>query len=232
MKRTELKRRTPLRQKLPDGPARTGENRRCEVCDREFYVTPLEMRRGGRYCSRPCMGKAQFVRSERRNLRRFCQVCGSLIADPGPPSRRRQTCGVAACLSEAKRRAKEGAANPNFKGDEANKIRWRSQAAAACVVCGGDDRLQLHHVVYEQKVRAVDGDPWDPRDSLTTCTHCHTGHHHGLRSRIPLTLLRTENLDFAFELLDAAAYEYLRRHYVGTDPRLETRLEETSEVAA
>ena len=224
MKRSPLKRKTPLRAKLPDGPSRQGENRACEVCGREFYVCRIEMSRGGRYCSRTCMGAAQAARSERRNLRRFCTVCGIVLADPGPPSARRQTCGAASCLSEAKRRAKEGAANPNFKGDEADKIRWRSQAADSCVVCGSSDRLQLHHVVYEQRVRAAGGDACDPRDSLTTCIRCHCGHHHGLRGRIPLTLLREENLDFAFDLLGTAAYDYLKRHYVGEDARLEAYL--------
>lgn len=229
MKRSPLKRKTPLLRKLPDGPVRQGENRKCVICGRAFYVAPIEMKRGGRYCSRACMGVAYAAKSTRRRTRRFCAICGVLLADPGPPSSRRQTCGAPACLSEAKRRAKKGAANPNFKGDEADKIRWRSQAADACAVCGSSDRLQLHHVVYEQNVRRAGGNPWDPRDSLTTCIRCHCGHHHG--SGITLMLLRDENFDFAFELLGAAAYDYLRRHYTGDDPRLERHLAAV-EVAA
>lgn len=223
MKRSPLKRRTPLRTKRPDGPARSGENRSCVVCGAEFYVTPIEMRRGGRFCSQKCMGVDMSRRSERRQLRLPCTVCGGLIPDPGPPSGRRKTCSVA-CANEAKSRAKAADRNPNFKGDEAEKIRWRSQAGTACVVCGGDDRLQLHHVVYEQHVRRAGGNPWDPRDSLTTCTHCHTGHHHGVRSRISLALLRDENYAFAAELLGPAAFDYLRRHYQGDDERLERLL--------
>lgn len=223
MKRSPLKRKTPLLQKRPDGPSRKGENRECAVCGRAFYVARYEMKRGGRYCSRACMGIANAAKSTRRATRRFCEICGIVLADPGWPSRPRRTCGPE-CRVEAIRRAKLGDGNPNFKGDEADKIRWRSQAAARCVCCGSDDRLQLHHVIYAQNVRRAGGDPWDPRDSLTTCIRCHCGHHHGTKGRIALTLLRDENLDFAFELLGAAAYDYLRRHYAGDDPRLEERL--------
>lgn len=230
MKRTPLKRKRPLRQKLPDGPARRGENRECSVCGREFYVSPLEIRRGGRYCTRTCMGKDYAAQAALKKPRILCSVCSRLLANPGPPSQRRKTCSPA-CANEAKRRAKAADRNPNFKGDEAAKIRWRSQAATACAVCGGDDRLALHHVVYRQTVIRAGGDPYDPRDSLTACTHCHTGHHHGQRSRIELRLLRDENYEFAFELLGPAAFDYLRRHYVGEDPRLTVNLAALSELS-
>jgi hypothetical protein len=103
---------------------------------------------------------------------------------------------------------------------------WAAAKAAACRCCGRRHGLQLHHVVYEQHVRAESGDLRDPRNSLTTCAQCHVSHHGGGRAVMPLTALRSANFEFARELLGpGAAYEYLRRRYAGDDPRLTALLD-------
>lgn len=229
MRQTELKRRTPLKRsewarrkepiaaKLPDGPARGGENVECAVCGELFYATPHDVRRGARYCSNACNGKAQRVREDRR-----CRICRATFTVK--PSSKRKTCGRT-CANEAKRQAKLADRNPNYLGDEAAAIRWRSQAAEACVVCGSDYRPQLHHVVYAQHVRDKKGDPWNPADSLTLCNGCHCRHHAAPNWKLPLSYLRDENYAFAFDLMGPAAYDYLRRRYDGEDPRLDALLE-------
>lgn len=82
--------------------------------------------------------------------------------------------------------------------------------------------MDLHHVVYQQRVRAEHGDLHDPRNSLTLCRRCHEAHHQ--RSQpLRLKVLRNENYDFAVELLGVgAAFNYLSRRYAADgDPRLE-----------
>jgi hypothetical protein len=84
--------------------------------------------------------------------------------------------------------------------------------------------LVRHHVVKEQVVRRMGGDPWDFRNALEIGAPrvwggrcgCHDGHHHpGVKdTRIPVDKLSPENVRFARELLgDDAAELHLRRHY-------------------
>lgn len=70
---------------------------------------------------------------------------------------------------------------------------------------------------------------WDPRCALGLCFRHHELHHHPnphtLAGRLPLSCLRDENFAFARELLGGdAAYLYLSRRYLGSDPRLEALL--------
>ena len=92
-----------------------------------------------------------------------------------------------------------------------------------CRVPGCEDRGRphQHHVTYVQEVRRHGGEMLDPRNALTLCVR-HHGRHHSRQEPVPLRVLRRENIEFAVELMGApAAYEYLRRRYVGDDPRLE-----------
>ena len=86
---------------------------------------------------------------------------------------------------------------------------------------------QVHHVVYQQRVRREGGDLNDPRNLLLVGDDEHERHHN--RSRpFPLSRLPDSAFEFAGELLGAgAAYNYLRRRYVGDDPRLANLLLES-----
>jgi hypothetical protein len=79
--------------------------------------------------------------------------------------------------------------------------------------------LYQHHVIYRQELKWRDADVWDGRNSLALCAAHHTTHHHQI-TPLPLAALRDENFAFAFEIMGAAAYDYLRRRYVGEDSRL------------
>lgn len=81
---------------------------------------------------------------------------------------------------------------------------------------------QVHHVIEKQWLRINHKPRWDPRNALLLRTRVHELHTGKLEhNKIPLSALRDENFEFAFEQMGAAAYNYLRRHYRGEDPRLE-----------
>lgn len=87
-----------------------------------------------------------------------------------------------------------------------------------CRRCG-NWAVHQHHVVYRQHIERVGGDRWHPDDALSLCRDCHTAAH---MHNLPLGVLRDENFSFARDLFGAGkAYEYLRRRYVGEDPRLD-----------
>ena len=91
-------------------------------------------------------------------------------------------------------------------------------------VCGcGRRAVQQHHVLYQQHIPPAARD--DRRNLVAVCLECHGAHH--LRSKvIRVRLLPDAVFEFAVETLGAPrAYEYLRRRYVGEDPRLGRLLE-------
>lgn len=96
-----------------------------------------------------------------------------------------------------------------------------------------------HHVVYEQHVKKYGGDVNDHRNALGICTklrpgteydnRCHQRQHAGVR-RLPTECLRDENIEFAFELMGMAAYDYFNRYYTGPDERCEAALNALADI--
>jgi len=81
-----------------------------------------------------------------------------------------------------------------------------------------------HHAVYRQRIREVGGDVQDARNCVVVCGSCHA-YHHAQSRPLPLAALGDLVFEFASELLGpGAAYNYLRRRYVGEDPRLDALL--------
>lgn len=167
-----------------------------------------------------------------------CAVCGATFAKPASWSRK-QTCSPE-CYRELQKRVRpkhlKGVGHPRYKhGGDIGKHpgaeeteRWRAGASSVCAICEASAEIHLHHVVYRQEIRKAKGDQCDPRNRLSLCPSCHTAHHQ--RSVvIPLALLPSSAYEFAVELLGpGAAYEYLRRRYVGYDRRLQALLGEKS----
>lgn len=125
------------------------------------------------------------------------------------------------------RRVERTPAVSEIPADDAKGV-WYASASTLCQhpACAGESVvLAQHHVVYEQKVRREGGAVWDPRNALTLCDLCHTSHHRRGSKVVPLSALTDGNYAFAVELLGAAAFDYLRRRYVGDDPRLDRILE-------
>lgn len=83
---------------------------------------------------------------------------------------------------------------------------------AACGDGGGPTGygIRAHHVVYRQHLSAEL--EWDTRNAMPVCDDCHEKHHNA-SSRIPLSALSQENLEFANEVLGEAAGYYLERRY-------------------
>jgi hypothetical protein len=164
-----------------------------------------ETDRWSKYCSRACRDAASTTRQ-----RRICRYCGTEFqAQPRKIDRGwAKFCSVR-CARQA---TKPG------------KRRFVGQRATACQnpACPqtGNGKLEQHHVVYEQHVTNAGGNPGDPRDGITLCTPCHTRHHRRV-APLELSALSDDHYAFAVELFGApAAYEYLRRYYVGEDERL------------
>jgi hypothetical protein len=113
--------------------------------------------------------------------------------------------------------------------------------------CGRVRGVQWHHVVYQQEIRRVvreqtEHGPPDVAREMALLTsrrnlmplgpRCHAAHHN--RSKpLRLALLPDSAFEFAAELLGAGrAYEYLKRRYVGEDPRLDALLEDHERSSA
>jgi hypothetical protein len=87
-----------------------------------------------------------------------------------------------------------------------------------CIGCG-EAAVQLHHVVYRQHLRRAGGDPSERVGMVPVCLPCHAGQH-GTHPLLLVTLPDTA-IDWAVATLGPGpAYNYLRRHYAGPDPRL------------
>jgi hypothetical protein len=205
--------------------------RTCEQCGEAFVLAGhLAAKPGwGRFCQRECYNAWQRSRKLARLAASPCEQCGGAK----PEARAHQKACSPECANALKARAKQGERNPNWK-PQTDEGRWRSGLAGACVKCGAKGgsgrwgRLHLHHVVYEQHVRANGGDPYDPDNSLTLCVRCHASHHKSSvnREHLPLAVLRDENFDYAARLYGTlAAFDYLRRRYAGEDERLKVLLE-------
>ncbi len=60
----------------------------------------------------------------------------------------------------------------------------------------------------------------DPRNLVPVAAQCH-GAHHGRSVPYELSMLPDSVFEFAAEVLGPRAHGYLRRRYVGRDPRLD-----------
>lgn len=94
---------------------------------------------------------------------------------------------------------------------------------ARCV-CGCRGRVvNQHHVVYRQEIVRRGGDVRDPRNLVPVAWTCHADHH-GRGGPLPLRVLPDSAYEYAGELMGPAAFDWLQRHYAGTDDRLDALL--------
>lgn len=200
----------------------------CPRCGEKFSP----WRSTQRYCSFACGNQ----RPEKRAVVK-CAFCGAEVEHQLSQAKIQTYCSRV-CASRAgreKKRAKmlllerRGKRNPNFKHggragvrDRAGEERFHSgQLFCQHPGCLGDVLgLNQHHVVYEQHVKDRGGDRWDARNALCLCHACHTSHHRRGTRVVPISALRDENLEFAFDLLGEAALDYLRRYYIEDGGRL------------
>lgn len=104
-----------------------------------------------------------------------------------------------------------------------------SKTELRCRGCLTKKAAHAHHVVYEQELNHRGLPPYDRRNRMALCVDCHFGQHRN--KPLPVSLLSDENMDYAFEVLGAFAYDYLKRRYSGHDDRLDDHLQRASEAA-
>jgi hypothetical protein len=178
------------------------------------------------YCSARCHydDRARSGRGRRREQPYHrCQNCGEVFAWNGKGK------GVY-CSDEC---AHQGNVAREVEVVEVVRLRGHRRAdfkddVLRCRHCA-KGHAHNHHVVLEQHVIRCGGDRWHPDNALALCRRCHLPLAHA--RKLPLTTLRDENLDFAFNLLGSHAYDYMRRRYAGDDPRLDERLRQIEEAA-
>jgi hypothetical protein len=98
------------------------------------------------------------------------------------------------------------------------EARWQR----GCAACGKFGAFHAHHVVDKQQLRRARGPLYDPRNALRLCPTCHFQFEHAGPGKIEieLTKLTDDNVEFAFAVLGDYALDYLRRQYIGHDPRV------------
>lgn len=103
-----------------------------------------------------------------------------------------------------------------------------------CAECGRGGSYDAHHVIEKQELADRGLPLYDKRGALRLCDvvpgGCHQRHTYpnSDTSRVRLCKLKQVNIDYAFEVLGAFAYDYLKRRYRDEDPRVEAKLTEVS----
>lgn len=123
---------------------------------------------------------------------------------------------------------------PPVSNSSSFHLEARSQRV--CAVCQKATVFEAHHVVEKQELRRRGEPKFDTRNALRLCKplhgkNCHSRHTTGTR-RVKVSELTVDNLDYAFEVLGAYAYDYLRSFYADDDGRLAERLALTGEAVA
>jgi hypothetical protein len=113
------------------------------------------------------------------------------------------------------------------------QFRQAAQDQRVCAVCGRGDSFDAHHVVEKNWLRDNHKPLYVAANSLRLCNRfskndCHGKHTRRIKNghKVKLRQLTTENIEYAFAIMGAAAYDYLRRHYAGSDPRVTALAEE------
>jgi hypothetical protein len=116
-------------------------------------------------------------------------------------------------------------------------FRMEARAQIVCAYCGKARPFQAHHVVDKGELKKVGlkGNAlYDTRNALRLCEditqfiqgRCHY-QFENRRIRIATWMLKDCNIEYAFEVLGAYAFDYLTQEYVGAldDSRIRRQLE-------
>jgi hypothetical protein len=113
-------------------------------------------------------------------------------------------------------------------------FRLEARSQIVCAKCGESGPFHAHHVVDKQTLRRYGQTgrlQYDTRNALRLCSpgnanNCHL-QSEGPNLKLKTGMLTDASIEYAFEILGAYAYDYLRREYDDSaeDIRLATRLE-------
>lgn len=170
---------------------RGGRLRKCEQCEKKFWVTPWEAKKGRKFCSRECYGKWQssnivgaknpnWKNGKQGKVKQICVQCKEefWVKKSIVMSGKGKFCSCG-CRSKF---YNSGEGNPQWRGGisatyikhlagrEWNKIRERcyKRDGYHCQKCGITTNLHAHHII-----------PWrilhdDSLENLITlCGKCH-----------------------------------------------------------
>ena len=173
------------------GRKRTGETRVCRCCRDAFYTCRSAIVRSDpRYCSARCYFKARWGNGHQEI--RACVMCKRTFIEQKATTR--------VCCSEACRRlrfstSRRGVNSHFWRGGKTRPYigTWQTQRRKAllrdgdlCVTCGGDDRIQVHHVSPFRYSRSH-----ALRNLKTLCRSCHS------REEYAVNLVRKDQLNAA-----------------------------------
>lgn len=193
--------------------------RRCPQCGSSLLALAHPNRK---YCSDFCANKTFRERSAAKEGKRKCVICGESFL---PKSHDRTTCSTR-CSRLLKSEVKKGFRNPAWKASSrkrpgrSERAAWDASLGSSCLICGSDDRLTLHHIIYKQHVRKRGGNEWDPRNGMTLCISCHSRQHSGTSFRILVYRFPVAFWLFGHDLLGDALRDYLARYYDNGNPKL------------
>lgn len=116
-------------------------------------------------------------------------------------------------------------------------FRLEARFQVVCAYCGKSRPFHAHHVVdkAELEKRGIRGNAqYDTRNALRLCEdltrgiegRCHY-QFENRRIQITSTMLKDQNIEYAFEVLGAYAFDYLKQEYadVETDRRIQLQME-------
>ena len=180
------------------GAAERGENnpswqggmieRKCETCQKVFFVKRGQVRRNARYCSKTCRGvslsgEKSPLRKER--TKKPCGVCGKIMMLIPAIVDTKKYCSMA-CKNKAHSEVVKGENNPRYAHGQANapygmgftkelKEKIRNRYGRRCLRCGCDEkknkkRLDVHHLDYDKNNADID-------NLVPLCRLCHGGVH-------------------------------------------------------
>jgi len=157
---------------LPANRPRNGEHKVCAECGASFYVPASQIKQ--RFCSNACYLRSRWGDDHRET--RKCAVCGAEFVVMA--SSKSVCCSSAECRREHKSRIHRGELCNFWRGGKAAPYHKDWQAARrlalkrdgnCCVICGSDDRVQVHHIIPYRYSRshAIE-------NLVSLCRRCHS----------------------------------------------------------
>ncbi len=142
----------------------------CNICNKEIYRRPFQIRNGPVFCSTYCSNK------RKQHLGKPCPICNNLL------KRNTKYCSRE-CSNKGRVGIKYGIGSPNDNAAKYKKIKdiLISIRGAKCNRCEFDkiEIIQVHH----KKERSKGGG--DEHDNLELlCPNCHVWHHYITNTKI------------------------------------------------